>query len=436
MITLRHRFFWATLGGAALAGVLFLLVASILFTPRVARRLVEQQARLRLVRLLSAVPAGDAELKRAFPALARKPEWNDVRLVDPAVDSTVARGRALVVREAVPGSRYALELRPDVSFRAAMTELPPQPGRFSALVVGFLLFLYLLSWLLARYVTRPLRELEEAVTAFAEGGAKVTVVPPREQELAHLATAFNLMTRRLGDRERALAATSEQLEKALASKERIFANTSHELRTPLTVILGYAQLLQDGLKGALSLPQSEAVTVIENSAAALLAQVEDLLTLSRLQAGQLPLRWEDVDVRDLVEEVVSRLRPLLKEQPLGFECDARESYPARVDYGRGQQVLTNLLENARKYAPGTPIVVRLSQTSRLVEVEVRDLGPGIPAALEESLFLEFERGPDEAEGAGLGLALARALARQMGGDLTHQKCEPGASFLWSMPRGE
>lgn len=447
-MSLRHRFFVATLAATALAAGLFLMITTLLLTPRVARRLVEQDARIRLMTLAATMPEGDGQAKDAFLRRSAAPTWQDVELI-PRVESAPP-GHDLVVTVPIEGTTLALSLRPAVSLSAALAVANPSPGRVAAGGLGFLVFVYALTWGLSRFVTRPMQELQAAVTALSEGERNVSVVLPKEEELAQLAASFNAMARRLHLREAevekahqelaaanaSLADANEQLGRALETKERIFANTSHELRTPLTVILGYAQMLQDGLKGQLSQEQLSSVRVIERNARVLLGEVEDLLTLSRLKAGQLPFNEESVDLKDLVDQVVSQLRPLYGEQPLRVSWSREGPYPARLDYQRGCQVLSNLLDNARKYAQGAPVAVYLRERDQTTEIEVADEGPGIPEGAVDNLFLEFERGTGEGEGAGLGLALARGLARQFGGDLVLAKSSPGASFVWAIPEAK
>lgn len=445
-MSLRHRFFLATLAASALAAGLFLLVTTLLLTPRVARRLVEQDARIRLMTLAATMPENDGQSKDAFLRRSEAPTWQGVELVPRG--EAAPPGEDLVVTVPIEGTSLALSLRPQVSLSAALAVANPSPGRVAAGVLGFLGFVYALTWGLSRFVTQPMQELQAAVTALSEGKRNVSVVLPKEEELAQLAASFNAMAQRLHEREAEvekahqelaganaqLADANGQLARALETKERIFANTSHELRTPLTVILGYAQMLQDGLKGQLSEEQAGSVSVIERNARVLLGQVEDLLTLSRLKAGQLPLNEESVDLKDLVDEVVSQLEPLYGEQPLRVTWSREGPYPARLDYQRGCQVLSNLLDNARKYSQGAPVSVHLRAREGMTEVEVRDEGPGIPECFVENLFLEFERGTGDGEGAGLGLALARGLARQFGGDLALAKSATGATFVWAIPQ--
>lgn len=430
-VSLRHRFFLATLAASALGILVLTLVATLLLTPRVARRLVEQDARLNLMTLAASMPRGDGPARDAYLRRSNAPAWEGVELIPRG--RTVPSGRELVVTVPVPDTTLALSVRPTVSLRNAMAVAKPSRWRLMGTLGAYLAFVYLLSWGLSRFVTRPLRELQSAVTALGEGERDVSVVLPKEEELAELAASFNRMACRLHQRERELAATSASLEKALQTKERIFAHTSHELRTPLTVILGYCQMLQDGLRGEISAEQLSTLDVIKRNARQLLAQVEDLLTLSRLRAGPLPMHLESVDLKDLVDEVVSNLKPLYGEQPLDVSWSREGAFPARLDYQRGCQVLSNLLDNARKYANSARVQVSLRERDGMTEVEVSDQGPGVPAEVERDIFVAFERGHQDKEGVGLGLALARELARQMGGDLRSVNRDSGATFVWSIP---
>ena len=381
------------------------------------------------------MPEGDQPIKDSYLRRCNTPAWQGVELIRRS-DQPVPSGQ-LTVLVPLRESTLALLSTPRVTTRALLAAARPNGLRVGFALLGYMVFVYALTWGLSRFVTQPLLELQEGVTALSAGRRDVSVNLPKEAELATLASAFNAMAARLKEREEELAAASGRLEKALADKERIFATTSHELRTPLTAILGYAQMLQDGLKGPLGEEQSASLAVIERNANVLLSQVEDLLTLSRLQADQLPLREETVDLKDLVDDVLSSVRPLFDEAGTELEATwSREGpYAARLDYQRARQILCNLLDNARKYAPGGRVTVSLEEDERGTRVEVRDSGPGIPSGLEESLFHEFERGPNSegVDGAGLGLALARGLARRFGGELELASSSPGAALRWTIP---
>ena len=208
-MSLRHRFFLATLAASALVAGIFLLVATYWITPRIARRLVEQDARIRLMTLASTMPAGDGPAKDAYLRRSGSPGWQDVELI-PRLE-TAPPGEELAVTVPIPETTLALCLHPTVSMATALAVANPSVWRLALVGAGFLLFVYALTWGLSRFVTRPVQELEAAVTALSQGKRDVSVVLPQEPELARLADAFNTMAQRLRARQQELEKTSEQL---------------------------------------------------------------------------------------------------------------------------------------------------------------------------------------------------------------------------------
>lgn len=403
-VTLRHRFWLITLAFLILALVLPALLLTTVVTPPVVERLVRLDEEKRLHDLrddLEALPPG-------------------VHVVD--------KEQVLPEEIAVPlnSSQWLVsDRRP--SLRQALKVVRPAPWRGFLGLFLWLALLYLLSTLLARFVNKPIKELSDGVRELSQGRRGVTVKVPAERELAELAQGFNDMAAQLAQRE-------QDLELALQAKERMFASTSHELRTPLTVILGYSQMLRDGLKGELSPEQQQSMLVIHRNAEGLLHQVEILLTNSQLKAGTLPLALEMVDLRDLADQLVVELTPFALEKGLRLEaCLPEFEVLSQIDYRYGRQVLRNLLENAIKFTSQGSVKVEVLKGDGRVEVRVKDTGPGVQVAFEERLFQEFSRGPNSEgiEGSGLGLALSQGLAQRMGGEIELlENSEKGAVFAW------
>jgi signal transduction histidine kinase len=263
--------------------------------------------------------------------------------------------------------------------------------------------------------------------------------------LGLLALAAAGVTWWLGRRVRAYALESEQrrtaLVEAMASRARFMRGVSHDLKNPLNAIDGHAQLLEDGMRGPLSPEQRESIARIRRSVRALLRLIEDLLELARAESDQITVTHERVVVRDLVHETVEEHRASAEAAGLTLEYHG-ESPDVLVDTdaARISQVLGNLVSNAIKYTPrGGRIGVSTERSRRngdrsdmAVAIHVVDDGPGIPAEKREEIFAEFTRlRPNDASGAGLGLAIARRIARLLGGDVTVDGREHGSQFtLW------
>ncbi|MBW3572980.1 MAG: PAS domain S-box protein [Gemmatimonadetes bacterium] len=226
-------------------------------------------------------------------------------------------------------------------------------------------------------------------------------------------------------------------EQAILSRDRFYAMVSHELRTPVSAVMLYNDLLLSGVYDALTQAQREAVDRSQNSARHLLELINDLLDLSRLEAGRLETRVEDVETAELVESVVDGLSPLALEHgcALTVHVSAR---PLVVtgDARRVRQILLNLLSNAVKFGQGQPVEVRLGPADGGVLLEVSDHGPGIPPADLDRIFEEFVQLGEPGVGTGLGLPIARRLAELQGGTLqVASRPGEGSTFRLFLPGG-
>ena len=206
-------------------------------------------------------------------------------------------------------------------------------------------------------------------------------------------------------------------ERASAAKSRFLAVMSHELRTPLTGITGFAELLESEVLGPMAPRQQEAIGRINASAWHLVAIIDEILSLSRVEAGKEEIRYEEVDVAAIVGEVVAILATDADRRGLDLRpVDADEPAPLRVDPGKVRQILINLVGNAVKYAEPGAVTVRLDCSGKgWIEIHVRDTGPGIAPEDQERIFeplhaarqLAYPSGGRHGAGAG-DLPAARA----------------------------
>lgn len=250
----------------------------------------------------------------------------------------------------------------------------------------------------------------------------------------------------LGSRLRLYANESHarrvELERAIESRARLIRGLSHDLKNPLGAIDGHAMMLADGIYGPLAGAQAESVGHIRRMVRTLLRLIDDLLELSRVEAGQLAITPRETDLALLVREIAAEHAAAAEASGHRFDVEPNGAVPpVRTDPDRVRQIVGNLISNAVKYTPaGGRVVVHSTVRGdghgrRWAVIEVRDSGPGIPVDKRETIFDEFSRlEPSSAPGAGLGLAIARRLARLLGGNVTIENAtEGGSAFLLWLP---
>jgi len=231
-----------------------------------------------------------------------------------------------------------------------------------------------------------------------------------------------------------------EVEASNRAKTGFLAAMSHELRTPLNAIAGYAQLMQEGVGGDVSDQHRDYLTRIRNSQQHLLGIVNDLLNYSRMEAGGVVYERELVFAHEVVEGVLAMVTPQIERKQLRLRRGACPPDVAAIaDRLKVEQVVLNLLSNAVKFTPeGGTITVLCGREDQTVTISVRDTGPGIPEDKLEVIFDPFvQLGrtlTSKHEGAGLGLAISRDLARAMDGDVRVRSIEgEGATFTLSLP---
>jgi len=224
------------------------------------------------------------------------------------------------------------------------------------------------------------------------------------------------------------------------AKTGFLAAMSHELRTPLNAISGYAQLMQEGVAGPVTEQQREYLARIRGSQQHLLAIVNDLLNYSKIEAGGVTYQRTKLSMQDVVDRVLSMVAPQAVRKELRLTQGPREpAVFALADLLKTEQVVLNLVSNAVKFTPeGGSVTVTCSQGDGVASIEVRDTGPGIPADKQDAIFdpfVQLGRTLTSAqEGAGLGLAISRDLARAMDGDVTVRSTPgEGAAFTLRLP---
>jgi len=230
-------------------------------------------------------------------------------------------------------------------------------------------------------------------------------------------------------------------EAANEAKSRFLAVMSHELRTPLTGVIGFADLLETEVLGPMSERQRDALARIKASSWHLVSIIDEILSISRVEAGKEEVRWEEADVAAIAREVAAIVEPQAIARMLTLHREGtNQPVPVRTDAGKVRQILTNLLGNAAKFTERGSIGILVDGSDPMcVRVRVSDTGGGIAPEHQERIFEPFTQVDSshtrEGSGTGLGLAICRRLARLIGGDVTLES-NPGrgSTFTLELPR--
>jgi PAS domain S-box-containing protein len=234
---------------------------------------------------------------------------------------------------------------------------------------------------------------------------------------------------------------NREVERATRLKSKFLASMSHELRTPLNAIVGFSELLAEGEPGELNDKQKRFVNHIKQGSSHLLQLINDILDLSKIEAGQLELRWEDFRVEDALPEILSTIDPLAMKKNIQVQHAVEAGVVVHADRLRFKQVLHNLLSNAVKFTPRSGrIGIDCVERDHEVCISVSDTGIGIRAEDQEVVFEEFRQidGTSDAAkaGTGLGLAITKRLVEQQGGKISLQsEPEKGSRFTFTLPLG-
>jgi signal transduction histidine kinase len=232
---------------------------------------------------------------------------------------------------------------------------------------------------------------------------------------------------------------SRQLEVASQHKSQFLANMSHELRTPLNAILGYTELIVDGIYGDISDKARATLERIQSNGRHLLGLINDVLDLSKIEAGQLTLSLADYSIKDVVHNVYGAVESLATAKNLALKVELPKDLPmARGDERRLTQVLLNLVGNAIKFTDIGEVAIKTSTADGAFTVAVCDTGPGIPEADQGKIFEEFQQADSSPTkkkgGTGLGLSIAKRIIEMHGGRLwVESELGQGSTFCFTVP---
>jgi PAS domain S-box-containing protein len=231
------------------------------------------------------------------------------------------------------------------------------------------------------------------------------------------------------------------LEQASALKSQFLANMSHEFRTPLNAILGYTHMLLNGVTGPVSDPQRKSLSRIDSNSRHLLALINDILDITRIEAGRMPLNVTIFRIPDLLTEVMSELEPIIKRSNLEVSTRVRGKPPEiRSDRQKVKQIVLNLLSNALKFTPRGSVTVGAvyNHRAKTIAIAVQDTGVGIPLESQAQVFEDFRQLDSSPArgygGTGLGLSICRRLAQMLGGAIELESTVGvGSTFTLKLP---
>jgi signal transduction histidine kinase len=232
-----------------------------------------------------------------------------------------------------------------------------------------------------------------------------------------------------------------ELEQASALKTQFLANMSHEFRTPLNAILGYTSMLLQGVSGELAAPQRRNLGRVDSNGRHLLALINDILDIARIESGKMPVTVSDFKLDELVGQVVAEVEPLIARSRIDVSTDVAPGIPAiRSDRQKVKQIVLNLLTNALKFTPqgSVRVVVTDVPDANQVAIAVADTGIGIAPSDQATIFDDFRQADTSPTrqygGAGLGLSICRRLAEMLGGRIQlESKLGEGSTFRLILP---
>ena len=334
----------------------------------------------------------------------------------------------------------------DASFKAQRSEMLSDIdksltttafGLWGSTVLMVLLVIAIAIWM-ANLLTRQITNMIAGIRSFQSGNLQHRLHASSNDEMGELARSFNGMADSVEESFKRLEEAREKAEEASRLKSAFLANMSHELRTPLNGILGFAELI----KSEASEPeQQEYADVIVKSGSHLLNLVNEILDLSKIEAGEITCNYSEISPSALATETTGTHQASASAKGINLVLDLADDLPAtmQTDQTRLRQILNNLLSNAVKFTDSGEITMSVSVLGNDISFAVRDTGPGIPPEAHAQVFEKFKQLENfitrQHEGTGLGLALVKQLVEHMNGRITlESEVGVGSTFTAYLPR--
>lgn len=306
---------------------------------------------------------------------------------------------------------------------------------------------FVLGYYITRYTRRSIRELQKGTAEWGAGNFDYNVDAMGHDEFGQLASSFNEMATNLRAAMARVNEESRRADAASQAKSGFLANMSHELRTPMNAIIGYSEMLLEEIEDEPEVPGNSLepdLSKIQLAGKHLLALINDVLDISKIESGHMAVFWENINLREMLADVEVTVAPLVAKNGNSFSCDVELAETSiRTDVTRLRQILLNLLSNSAKFTQDGHIELKVREELRdgqpWIEAEVIDSGIGIAPAQLEHVFNAFVQADlsttKQYGGSGLGLTISKKFAELLGGELAvESEVGVGSKFSLRLPR--